>query len=79
MADAHTKELRDEKRELQQAQVRVQKLDTIIQRLYEDNVEGKISDERFSKMSESYEDEQKALQGCITELRSSIALNRSVV
>lgn len=31
----------------------------IIQRLYQDNVEGKSSDERFSRMSESYEAEQK--------------------
>ena len=67
------KALRDEKRELEQAQARVHKLDTIIQRLYEDNVEGKISDERFAKMSESYEAEQKALEGRIMELRSSIA------
>lgn len=39
-------EKRDGKRELEQAQARIQKLDEIIQRLYEDNVEGKISDER---------------------------------
>ena len=67
------KELRDEKRELEQAQTRVHKLDAIIRRLYEDNVEGKISDERFSKMSESYEAEQKALERRIADLRSSIA------
>ena len=36
--------LRDGKRELEQAQARIRKLDEIIQRLYEDNVEGKISD-----------------------------------
>jgi site-specific DNA recombinase len=41
--------LRDGKRELEQAQSRIRKLDEIIQRLYEDNVEGKISDERFAK------------------------------
>ncbi len=67
------KALRDEKRDLEQSLTRVHKLDTIIQRLYEDNVEGKISDERFSKMSESYEAEQKALEGRIADLRGSIA------
>lgn len=67
------KALRDEKRELEQAQTRVRKLDAIIQRLYEDNVEGKISDERFYKMSESYEAEQKALERRIADLRSNIA------
>ena len=67
------KTLRDEKRELEQAQTRIHKLDTIIQRLYEDNVEGKISNERFAKMSESYETEQKELEERITALRSNIA------
>ena len=50
--------LRDSKRELEQAQARIHKLGEIIQRLYEDNVEGKISDERFVKMSENYDTEQ---------------------
>lgn len=70
------KALRDEKRELEQAESRVHKLDTIIQRLYEDNVEGKISDERFAKMSENYESEQKLLERRITEIRCSIAAQK---
>lgn len=45
------KELRDCRKEYEQAKARISKLDTIIQRLYEENVEGKISDERFIKMS----------------------------
>jgi len=43
------KSMRDSKRELEQAQARISKLDEIIQRLYEDNIEGKISDERFPR------------------------------
>lgn len=45
-------------RELAQADERIGKLDGLIQRLYEDNVEGKISDERFTKLSAFYEAEQ---------------------
>ena len=70
------KALRDEKRELKLAEARVHKLDTIIQRLYEDNVEGRISDERFAKMSENYESEQKSLERRTIELRSSIAAQK---
>lgn len=70
------KALRDEKRELELAEARVHKLDTIIQRLYEDNVEGRISDERFAKMSENYESEQKSLERRTIELRSSIAAQK---
>ena len=64
--------LRDDKRELEQAQVRAGKLDGIIQRLYEDNLDGKISDERFAKMTASYEDEQKTLESRIRELKAAI-------
>ena len=39
--------LRDGKRELEQAQTRIRKLDEIIQHLYEDKLESKISDERL--------------------------------
>ena len=49
------KGLRDNKRELEQSKTRITKLDKIIQKLYEDNVEGKISDERFKKLSDTYE------------------------
>ena len=64
--------LRDGKREMEQSQVRIHKLDEIIQRLYEDNLEGKISDERFMKMSENYETEQKTLEARVTELLDQI-------
>lgn len=65
--------LRDNKRELEQSQARIHKLDEIIQRLYEDNIEGKISDERFIKMSENYEAEQKTLKDRVKELHEQIA------
>lgn len=44
--------------------------------IYEDTVEGKISDERFAKMSENYESEQKSLERRIIELRSRIAAQK---
>ena len=56
------RQLRDSNRELAQAEARIGKLDVIMQRLYEDNVEGKISDERYARMSASYETEQKQLE-----------------
>ena len=65
--------LRDGKRELEQSQSRIHKLDDIIRRLYEDNIEGKVSDERFAKMTESYEAEQKTLESRVAQLREQIA------
>ena len=70
------RELRDCKKELEQSQARINKLDEIIQRLYEDNIEGKISDERFCKMSESYESEQKMLKSRVTELHEQISIQQ---
>lgn len=41
-------------------------------RLYEDNVAGRISDDRFSMMSGAYEDEQAALKAEVQTLRQEI-------
>lgn len=49
------------KKELSSLQARDKELDGLFERIYEDNVSGKLSDERFSKMSRRYEDEQKEI------------------
>lgn len=56
------RQFREYSRELEQATQRITKLDGIIQRLYEDNLDGKISDERFAKMTASLRQEQKDLK-----------------
>lgn len=63
---------------LEQSTARINKLDTIIQKLYEDNIEGKISDESFSKMNDSYENEQKQLEARIAELKSQLATEKDI-
>ena len=64
--------LRDGRRELDQARARMNKLDEIIQKLYEDNLDGKISDERFVKMTANYEREQSELEARAAELQTMI-------
>lgn len=71
--------MRDWKKELEQSQVRIRKLDDIIQHLYEDKIEGTISDERFSKMSASYETEQVQLETRVAELKRLISAERDSV
>ena len=66
------RKLRDSHKELEQAKARIAKLDTIVQRLYEDNIDGKISDERFSRMSATYEEEQRQLESRSAELQHFI-------
>ncbi|MEA5143525.1 MAG: DUF4368 domain-containing protein [Oscillibacter sp.] len=65
------RQLRECNRELEQATQRITKLDSIIQRLYEDNLDGKISDERFVKMTATYEQEQRDLQARVIVLRET--------
>ena len=60
------------KRQLEQQTRRIGEIDTIIKRLYEDNISGKLSDERFAKMSADYEQEQKALETSAVELRKIV-------
>lgn len=60
-------------RELEQATQRITRLDSIIQRLYEDNLDGKISDDRFDKMTSAYEQEQKDLQSRVIALRETLS------
>ena len=64
--------IRESKKELEQSMSRVSKIDLLIQRLYEDNVEGKISDKQFKKMIFAYKNEQKTLNVRITELNKII-------
>lgn len=64
--------MRDSKRELEQSQARISKLDDIIRRLYEDNIEGKITDERFAKMTANYEAEQHTLESRVAEMKSAM-------
>ena len=56
----------------EQAEKRIKALDKIIQNLYEDKVEGKISEERYMKMSDNYEAEQKALTERLNYLKAEI-------
>ena len=59
-------------KELKALLARDEELDGLFERIYEDNVSGKLSDDRFAKMSKRYEDEQKELAEKIKKLRSEI-------
>ena len=59
-------------KELKALIARDEELDGVFERIYEDNVSGKLSDDRFAKMSRRYEDEQKELAEKIKKLRSEI-------
>lgn len=68
-----SKELAKKKRVLSDKEKRYTQLDGLFQRIYEDNVSGKLSDERFVKLSQGYEAEQKDLQSEIEALRMELS------
>ena len=66
------RELSQKKKRLAEIQKRIGELDTIFQRIYEDNIIGKLSDERFMKMSKGYEDEQHTLQAEADKIQNEL-------
>ena len=68
----HNKDLAQKKKAFKGKQNRIAELDDLFTRIYEDNVNGKISDERFVQMSQRYENEQKTLKSEIEDLRLEI-------
>ena len=67
-----SKGLAKKKKLLTDAEKRISELDRIFKHLYEDNITGKLTDERFKKLSADYEAKQAALQTQANSLREEI-------
>jgi site-specific DNA recombinase len=66
------KDIANKRKVLVKNEQRINELDVLFQRIYEDNVVGKISDERFEKMSATYESEQNDLKVQVAELENQL-------
>ncbi|WP_415274869.1 recombinase family protein [Clostridium perfringens] len=66
------KTLKESHTTLHKSKQRMEKLDEIVKRLYEDMIEGNLSEERFKKLSNDYDSEQKELTLKINELEQVI-------
>jgi len=64
------KQLAAKRRELERAQKRIAEIDTLIQKIYEDNASGKLSDERYMTLSTSYEEEQQTLKAAVPKMQA---------
>ncbi len=67
------KELSAKKKLLSKSESRIKELDLLFQRIYEDNVSKKISDEKFEMLSANYENEQAELKSFIENLTAEIS------
>ncbi|MDR1409748.1 MAG: DUF4368 domain-containing protein [Oscillospiraceae bacterium] len=70
--DKSRKAATTDRRQLLKMQHRITELDTIVQKLYEDSVFGKLSEERFVKLSHGYEQEQKELEEQVRNLSKQV-------
>ena len=66
------KSLRLYQKRLAQAEKRIGELDRLFIRIYEDNVAGRLDDERFAMMSKNYTEEQKDLKAEVKNLQQQI-------
>ena len=66
------KEAKKRKREIAQVEKRIAELDRIFKRIYEDDISGTISHERFLKLSADYEAEQKELTEQVKAWREAV-------
>ena len=55
-------EQQNAKQTIDQSKARIQKIDTLYERLYEDNVSGNVTDSFFMELSHKYENEKEELK-----------------
>ena len=72
-SSAGKESVRKLKREQSAGEKRLEDIDRIINRLYEDKVSGELSAERFGHMLATYEEEQATLRTRLEEVRTAIA------
>jgi len=65
-------EIAKNKRLIVQKRQRIEELDKLFERLYEDHVVGKLTAERFGQMSAKFEDDQKTLRDEVEKLKNAI-------
>ncbi|MDR1320610.1 MAG: DUF4368 domain-containing protein, partial [Gracilibacteraceae bacterium] len=70
---AQTNEVAAKRKAVKDRRRRANELDILFERLYEDRAAGKITEERFEKLSAKYEDEQAALSEALAATERQIA------
>ena len=64
--------VKSQSKKLKISQARHAELDKLIQRIYEDNVSGKLNDKRYEVLSHQYEQEQAELEQTILQLETDL-------
>ena len=70
--ESRNAEIKAAKKSIAKSEKRIAEIDKLFKRLFEENVSGKLTDERFERMSESYDSEQKQLEENVAELKKLV-------
>lgn len=72
LGNTEENEIRRAEKDIKKAQKRLNELDKLFAKLYEDNVNGDISDRNYKQLSATYEREQAELENKIGELNAQL-------
>ena len=72
-AKTRSDDLKRMKRAVENNKKRIDEIDLLIEHIYEDNVKGKLTDERFMTMSRKLEEEQRSLKAETEAVESELA------
>ena len=72
-AKTRSVDLKRMKRAVENNKKRIDEIDLLIEHIYEDNVKGKLTDERFMTMSRKLEEEQRSLKAETEAVESELA------
>ena len=61
------------KKRIVKEQKRITELNTLIRRIYEDNINGKLTDKRYELLSQEYEQEQSELEQSVSRLQTELS------
>lgn len=67
-------DLKRAQREMQSAEMRIKELDERFYKIYEDKLDGLLSEERFKEISKRFEDEQSDLKAKLERLRIQVSV-----
>ena len=68
------KQISKNKKELEKAKNRIIEIDNLFKHIYEDNISGKLTDDRFRNLSFNYDKEQQELKIKIEQLSNEIEI-----
>ena len=73
------KQIAANRQALERSEKRISELKRLFIKIYEDNASGKLSDERFDMMSQTYEAEQKELEAEVIRLQKEIEVQETQI